>query len=58
MNSTANKKQKISIKQGRTFAWRLLAYAKPYAGWLTLSLALILIMAFAVNTYCLYLLYS
>ena len=50
MTSEPNEQQKISIKQSRTFAWRLLAYAKPYIGLLTLSLILILIMAFAVNT--------
>lgn len=50
MTPDTDKKQKISIKQSRTFAWRLLAYAKPYTSWIALSLTLILIMAFAVNT--------
>jgi ATP-binding cassette subfamily B protein len=50
MNAAPDKKTKISIKQSRTFAWRLLAYAKPYKGLLAISLTLILVMSFAVNT--------
>ncbi len=49
MNTELDKKTKISIKQSRTFAWRLLTYAKPYKGLLAISLALILVMSFAVN---------
>jgi len=41
--------RKISLTQGRQFARRLLAYARPYWRWLALSLFLILLMSFAVN---------
>ena len=49
MKTAPDKQPKISIKQGRAFAWRLLAYAKPYKILLLISLTLILIMSFAVN---------